>query len=75
MTDFIIQNRKLLAILLAIIIAATILRYREGEWVSIIKPKYIVKKFFFSYSENHFYTSLKKFYITIIDINMKYIQK
>ena len=60
MTNYIIQNRKLLAILLTIIIAATILRYREGKWIPIIKPKYIVKKFFFSYSENHFYTSLKK---------------
>jgi hypothetical protein len=31
MTDFIIQNRKLLAIIFAIIVAAAILRYREGE--------------------------------------------
>ena len=60
MTDFIIQNRKLLSIVFSIIVAAAILKYREGEWISIIKPKYIVKKYFFTYSENHFYTSLKK---------------
>ena len=58
MTDFIIQNRKLLAIVFSIIVASAILR--DGEWVPIIKPKYITKKYFFSYSENHFYTSLKK---------------
>ena len=60
MTDFIIQNWKLLAIILTIIVAVAILRYREGEWISIIKPKYIVKQYFFTISESHFFTSLKK---------------
>ncbi len=66
MSEYITQNRKSILIILAVLVIWAVLKWAL-EWFMerntipwINNYKYKIKQYFFSYAENHFYTSLKK---------------